>query len=298
MSTAIDIPVDEALIERFRRARILFSYDRREVAEGRGWLSDHETIQVPGSIRIEGPSAFYGGPYAPSRWAVPGGLCTMGAASYSHSPLPAGLTVGRYCSIGRGLRFIDFAHPAEWASTSIAFFRPSDTPFTPPLRDALDAVSEEAGSRFSPLPYASRQGQAYPVIGHDVWIGDQVAIALGVTIGNGAIIATGAVVTTDVEPWTIVGGVPAKPIRKRFAPDVIARLRASLWWTYPWHAFHGMSRTDPDLFADQVVAAAMAGRLKPWTPETVTLEPAEVVPYRIKRLKSALRARSPTFSRT
>lgn len=62
------------------------------------------------------------------------------------------------------------------------------------------------------------------VIGNDVWIGYDAVIMAGVRIGDGAIIGTRAVVTKDVEPYSIVGGVPAKEIRKRFTPSVIKRL--------------------------------------------------------------------------
>ena len=68
------------------------------------------------------------------------------------------------------------------------------------------------------------------VIGNDVWIGFEAVIMSGVTIGNGAIIAAGAVVTKDVEPYTIVGGVPAKPIRKRFSDSTITELERIKWW--------------------------------------------------------------------
>lgn len=70
------------------------------------------------------------------------------------------------------------------------------------------------------------------VIGNDVWIGYDAVIMAGVTIGDGAVIGTRAVVTKDVEPYSIVGGVPAKEIRKRFAPDVIERIRALQWWNW------------------------------------------------------------------
>lgn len=62
------------------------------------------------------------------------------------------------------------------------------------------------------------------VIGNDVWIGYEAVILSGVTVGDGAVIGTRAVVTKDVPPYTIVGGVPARPIRRRFDPQTIARL--------------------------------------------------------------------------
>ena len=71
------------------------------------------------------------------------------------------------------------------------------------------------------------------VIGNDVWIGYGAVIFAGVTIGDGAIIGTRAVVTKDVPPYTIVGGVPAKPIRKRFSDDDIAALLKMKWWDWP-----------------------------------------------------------------
>ena len=67
-------------------------------------------------------------------------------------------------------------------------------------------------------------------IGNDVWIGNNVNIKYGVTIGDGAIIGSGAVVTKDVEPYSIVGGVPAKIIKYRFQPDQIEFLEQFKWW--------------------------------------------------------------------
>lgn len=67
------------------------------------------------------------------------------------------------------------------------------------------------------------------VIGNDVWIGYEAIIMAGVHIGNGAIIATRAVVTKDVPPYTIVGGIPSKPIKKRFNDDTIQKLEILKW---------------------------------------------------------------------
>lgn len=71
------------------------------------------------------------------------------------------------------------------------------------------------------------------IIGNDVWIGYEAVILAGVTIGNGAIIGARAVVTKDVPPYTIVGGVPAKPIKKRFDNKTISELLDIQWWNWP-----------------------------------------------------------------
>ena len=70
------------------------------------------------------------------------------------------------------------------------------------------------------------------IIGNDVWIGYETLIMSGVTIGDGAIIGARAVVTKDVPPYTIVAGVPAKPIRRRFNDEVIETLQSAQWWNW------------------------------------------------------------------
>lgn len=71
------------------------------------------------------------------------------------------------------------------------------------------------------------------IIGNDVWIGYKAIIMAGVHVGNGAIIAAHAVVTKDVQPYTIVGGVPARFIRKRFNEEIIQELEKLKWWNWP-----------------------------------------------------------------
>ena len=66
-----------------------------------------------------------------------------------------------------------------------------------------------------------------------MWVGYGAVILAGVTVGDGAIIGTRAGVTKDVPPYTIVGGIPAKPIRKRFSEDTIAALLELRWWDWP-----------------------------------------------------------------
>lgn len=70
------------------------------------------------------------------------------------------------------------------------------------------------------------------LIGNDVWIGYEAVVMSGVTIGDGAIIGSRAVVTKNVPPYTIIGGIPAKPIRKRFPDEVISSLLEIRWWEW------------------------------------------------------------------
>ena len=81
------------------------------------------------------------------------------------------------------------------------------------------------------------------VIGNDVWIGGNVSIMAGVKVGDGAVIGSGAVVTKDVEPYAIVGGVPAKTIKKRFDDETIEKLLALKWWDYDPSIFIGIDYT-------------------------------------------------------
>lgn len=100
-----------------------------------------------------------------------------------------------------------------------------------------DAISTYPFAIFGEDWSNAMDGKGYPnkgdtVIGNDVWIGYGATIMPGVTIGDGAIIATKSVVTKDVEPYAIVGGNPAKEIRKRFSDDKIKELLDIKWWDW------------------------------------------------------------------
>ena len=95
------------------------------------------------------------------------------------------------------------------------------------------------------------------VVGSDVWIGYEAVILSGVHIGDGAIIGTRTVVTKDVEPYTIVGGVPAKPIRRRFDQETIQELEALRWWDLP---FEQVRHLLPAIRCGNVKALAKAYR--------------------------------------
>lgn len=127
------------------------------------------------------------------------------------------LVIGKFCSIACGAKFL--FNSANHTQTSLSTY-----PFA--------IFFDEWGLRMQDVADAwDNKGDI--VIGSDVWIGYEAVILSGVTVGHGAIIGTRAVVTKDVPPYTIVGGVPAKPIRKRFADDVIEKLLALRWWDWP-----------------------------------------------------------------
>lgn len=80
----------------------------------------------------------------------------------------------------------------------------------------------------SELPY-----KGDTVIGHNVWIGYDALIMPGVQIGNGAIVSSRSVVVSDVPPYMVVGGNPARPIKQRFPPEAVETLQAIAWWDWP-----------------------------------------------------------------
>ena len=85
---------------------------------------------------------------------------------------------------------------------------------------------------FALLPFFNWRREQRCVIDHDVWIGHGATIMPGVTIGVGAVVGSGAVVTHDVVPYTIVGGTPARVLRRRFDEAVAAALLRIAWWNW------------------------------------------------------------------
>jgi len=127
------------------------------------------------------------------------------------------LAIGKYCSIACGAKFI-------FTSANHAMRPLSTYPF--PI------FFEEWGLDVKDIAYAwDNKGDIE--IGSDVWIGFEAVILSGVKIGHGAIIGARAVVTRDVPPYTIVGGVPAKPIRRRFPDTTVEKLLELGWWNWP-----------------------------------------------------------------
>lgn len=158
--------------------------------------------------------------------------------------------VGRYCSIAHDVQVGLGEHPASYLTTSPVGYHGDFWRWATNYRALIDFDTSSARIR----------------IGHDVWIGADVIITGGVTIGTGAIIAAGAVVTKDVAPYTIVGGVPAKPIRMRFPDQIAERLLRSAWWNYDLPAWSLREETPRnsemnDAFLDRIEVAIETGAL-------------------------------------
>lgn len=127
------------------------------------------------------------------------------------------LMIGKFCSIAHGAKFL--FNSANHTQSSLSTY-----PF--PI------FFEEWGLERKDVANAwDNKGDI--IIGNDVWIGYEAVILAGVTIGDGAIIGTRALVTRDVTPYTIVGGIPAKPIKKRFSEQTISALLEIQWWNWP-----------------------------------------------------------------
>ncbi len=126
------------------------------------------------------------------------------------------LKIGKFCSIACGAKFLFTSGNHSMQSLST---------YTFPI------FYEEWGLDAKDIRSAwDNKGDI--VIGNDVWIGYEAVILSGVTVGDGAIVGARAVVTKDVPPYTIVAGVLAHPIRKRFDEEVIAKLQALRWWDW------------------------------------------------------------------
>ncbi len=126
------------------------------------------------------------------------------------------LIIGKFCSIACGAKFL--FNSANHNLSSLSTY-----PF-PLFFEEWDLKKENVTESWN------NKGDI--IIGNDVWIGYEAVIMSGVNIGDGAIIGTRAVVTKDVPPYTIVGGVPAKIIRKRFSNEVISQLLEIKWWDW------------------------------------------------------------------
>lgn len=139
---------------------------------------------------------------------------SLGLYSYvANSTSLEGISIGKFCSIGPGVKNHLGNHPTKvFVSTHPAFYSPDSPTGAFVEQECFEGFGKDVS------------------IENDVWIGAESMLMDGITVGNGAIVAARSVVTKDVPPYAVVGGAPAKLIRYRFDGDTIALLEKSQWW--------------------------------------------------------------------
>lgn len=156
-------------------------------------------VSLAENVRLYGAAALYG--------------ASVGRHTYLYGAKAGNISIGAFCSIGPGTRLGGMGtHPVSQISTHPAF----------------NSRHLRSGATFADKEYFAEH--KLTTIGNDVWIGAGTTILDGVSVGDGAIVGAGAVVTRDVQPYALVGGVPARVIRYRFIQEGIERLLQLKWW--------------------------------------------------------------------
>jgi acetyltransferase-like isoleucine patch superfamily enzyme len=230
-----------------------------------------------------------------NRWETPAFLldarrvknCEIGAFTYVNGFGTSSLyetRIGRYCSIAEGVIVGPYEHPLDGlTSHSIAYGGREELPTFYHLPEYARAAPDRA-------PHGSFMGSGVQThVGHDVWIGAASLIKRGVRIGNGAVIAAHAVVTKDVEPYTIVAGTPAKPMRKRFPDALIERMERVAWWQYDLAPFKDqIDYRSGEAGLDAVERLLDEGRLSRLDPVTWEIQRRPGTRFAIRRLPAPL----------
>lgn len=209
-------------------------------------------IKGKGEVQLESPKELK---IRKSRCEIPVRMGTdsyaeigfMGAFSYfcDHSKIRNVKEIGRFTSISSEFTAGLPQHAMSLITTSSFIVGKSKNNwFVPHIKDLLS--HEEWLDGNIDFFRKNEEKRKEIVIGNDVWIGQGVTINTGVTVGDGAVIGAGAMVVKDVAPYSVVAGVPAKEIRKRFPDDVIRRLLEIKWWDYGPEILIGIS---PDITA-------------------------------------------------
>lgn len=148
----------------------------------------------------------------------------IGYGSYIGLNCDISAHIKRYCSIGNNVHVLTGTHPLKkFVSTNPVFYSLGK-------QNGINFVNRQ---KFNEKLYADESNKCGVIIGNDVWIGYGVTIIGGVTIGDGAVVLAGAVVTKDISPYSIVGGIPAKEISKRFDEETVKFLIEFSWWEKP-----------------------------------------------------------------
>ncbi len=159
----------------------------------------------------------------------------------------ANAQIGKFANIAALSRIGASDHPLHTASCHHFLYRSGD------YWD--DAMHDEE--------FFAQRKSRITHIGHDTWIGAGAMIKPDVTLGHGAVVGAGAIVTKDVDPYTIVAGIPAKPLRLRQPRDIADRLISLAWWDWPHEglrkALMDFRRLDAEAFLEKYECASVKG---------------------------------------
>ena len=169
----------------------------------------YKNVEISGFVNGIKNVTFYGKNLVLDRCNFSGKISVGYATTLGYNNFFGGnITIGKYCQIGSDVAIHTSNHPMNYMTTYI-----NKNLFEGELKNLK--ITNNIN------------------IGNDVWIGHNAIIVGGLNIGNGAIIAAGAVVTKDVDPYTIVAGVPAKLVSKRFSDKIIMEIENLHWWDLP-----------------------------------------------------------------
>ena len=228
----------------------------RDVLRKRGFAMDGNFTETAGALsdlRIETPASY-------SALLGLDHRLHIGAFSHLNGGFIQNTTIGRYCSFARNVQIGHGSHPTNWLSVS-------PLQYNPDYRDWLQQAGLKSMPSTTPFQWAK-----HTIIGSDVWLGNGVFIQDGIRIGHGAIVGASSVVTRDVPPYAIVAGNPARLIRMRFPPLIIARLLKAEWWRYAISDFYPLDFSDIDEALENIEARIASGSLQVFQPPIIEID--------------------------
>lgn len=201
-----------------------------------------------------------------STYCVRSEFYTTGAFSYSWSPLPEYMSVGRYCSIAAGVSIMPASHQTDMFTTSSMIYDPL-------LKHRAAFYQDHHYENNDVLNVTHATNHKSIEVGHDVYIGTSAILRRGIKIGNGAIIGAFAVVTKDVEPYSVVVGNPGRVMKKRYSDQQIERLQKIKWWDWDFNKLmsfcHGK---DIDNFLNLLEESIESKRIERFIPKNYNLK--------------------------